>query len=91
MAILVLSDIGVKLDNDGLLKSLNGTLEKVNAEVQSYTKISTLVVTNEQWTVENGLCTPTLKVKRNELHKKFQIQLEDWHDQSQNIIFDYTL
>jgi long-chain acyl-CoA synthetase len=91
IGILILSEIGVKVDNDLLIKSLIGTLEKVNAEVQSYTKISTLVVTNEQWTVENGLCTPTLKVKRNELHKKFQMQLEDWHDQSENIIFVYTL
>ena len=31
-----------------------------------------MVVVQEAWTVENGLTTPTLKIKRNQVDKKYE-------------------
>jgi long-chain acyl-CoA synthetase len=34
------------------------------------------IVRPEPWTVENGLLTPTLKVKRNDVLKRFAREIE---------------
>lgn len=41
-----------------------------------YAKVRRLVVLTEPWTVENGLITPTLKVKRFEVLRRYQDRLE---------------
>jgi len=44
-----------------------GIIKKSLHEFPSYAKIRRVVLSLEQWTVENGLMTPTLKVKRNKV------------------------
>jgi len=48
----------------GLLKDFPG-----------YAKIRRVVVSLAPWTVDNGLLTPTLKVKRNKVHEHYAGQI----------------
>lgn len=41
-----------------------------------YIRVRRVVATREPWTVENGLVTPTLKVKRERVQKKFSAEIE---------------
>src|SRR3977135_3943492 len=41
-----------------------------------YIRVRRVVTTREPWTVENGLLTPTLKVKREKVQKKFAPEIE---------------
>ncbi|HKB74347.1 MAG TPA: long-chain fatty acid--CoA ligase [Burkholderiales bacterium] len=41
-----------------------------------YIRVRRVVATHEPWTVENGLLTPTLKVKREPVQKKFSAEIE---------------
>ena len=41
-----------------------------------YIRVRRVVTTLEPWTVENGLLTPTLKVKREKVQKKFAAEIE---------------
>ena len=41
-----------------------------------YIRVRRVVTTREPWTVENGLLTPTLKVKRERVHEKFRTEIE---------------
>jgi len=41
-----------------------------------YIRVRRVVATREPWTVENGLLTPTLKVKRERVQEKFRTEIE---------------
>jgi len=41
-----------------------------------YIRVRRVVATHEPWTVENGLLTPTLKVKRERVQEKFRTEIE---------------
>src|SRR5690606_37997511 len=42
-------------------------LAEVNAQLDPHERLDALVVVKTPWTIENGVLTPTLKIKRNEL------------------------
>ena len=41
-----------------------------------YIRVRRVVATRDPWTVDNGLLTPTLKVKRERVQKKFGEEIE---------------
>ena len=41
-----------------------------------YIRVRRVVATREPWTVESGLLTPTLKVKRERVQEKFRAEIE---------------
>ena len=54
-------------------------LEKITrqtSEFPGYAKIRRVAVVEEPWTVDNGLLTPTLKLKRNKVFEKHQADIE---------------
>ena len=56
-----------------IVERVSRTVEERNAGLQSYAKIKKFAILPEDFTVDNGLLTPTLKVKRKiitESHKE---------------------
>lgn len=53
-------------------------LERVNATLDQHEKLRCLVVMPELWGIENGLLTPTLKLKRNEIETRYAEQMDQW-------------
>ncbi len=51
--------------------SLRETLHWVNKQLESHEKIDYLFICQETWAIENDLLTPTLKIKRNVIEKKY--------------------
>jgi long-chain acyl-CoA synthetase len=58
-------------DRDGLSAELAATLHSLNTELEPHQRLSQLIVTAETWEVDNGLLTPTLKLKRDALEARF--------------------
>lgn len=88
IALVVLSEIGVKKNKDELEKSLSDTLKDVNSKLPSYQKVSTIVIAKDAWSIENGLLTPTLKVKRNIMGQRYQDLLVGWHEHQDAVIWE---
>jgi long-chain acyl-CoA synthetase len=59
-------------DEKDLVRRANDRLK----EFPRYIRVRRVVATREPWTVENGLLTPTLKVKRDRVQKKFSAEIE---------------
>jgi len=53
-------------------ESLAKTLKSVNSQLEKHEIMSKVCVAKEEWTVDNGLLTPTLKIKRDRIEAKYQ-------------------
>jgi len=88
MALVVLSDSGKAKSENDLKSSMAKTLSEVNSQLENYKKVSRVVVCKEPWTVDNGLLTPTLKIKRNQVDQTFGEQYRGWAEGSDQIIMN---
>ena len=52
-------------------------IENINKSLTSIEKIKKFVLIHDEFTIENGMLTPTLKLKRKEIIKKYKQQLEN--------------
>ena len=88
MALVYPSELGATKSAAELKESLASTLGAVNAAKPNYRRVSTIVVTKEPWTVDNGLLTPTLKVKRGKIDQRFKEQYMQWHEAKDNVVWE---
>lgn len=88
VALVALSEIGLAKSKAEVKESLKVTLKNINAQLKAHEKISTVIVTKETWSLENGLLTPTLKVKRNKMNERYRDLLFGWHEDKEVIIFE---
>jgi long-chain acyl-CoA synthetase len=72
VALLVLNKDKSNLSNEIILKEI----EIVNKNLSKIEKIKKFIVIKDQFTIENGLITPTLKLKRCKIIQKYKNQLE---------------
>ena len=72
IALITLSEIGLSKQKEDLIKSLEKTLKIVNTKLDAHERLHNIVVVNEEWNIENKLLTPTMKIKRNSIEKKYQ-------------------
>ncbi len=76
------------IDKDTLKQQLSNKLESVNKDQVSHRKISTIVIMKEAWTPDNGILTPTMKIKRVKIDEKFMSKYNEWHENSEAIIWE---
>lgn len=62
-------------------------LATINASLDSYLHLDALIVVGEEWTVDNGLLTPTMKIKRNRVDEVYGPQLERWLAAGRKVIW----
>jgi long-chain acyl-CoA synthetase len=67
--------------------SLAEHLKQVNATLDPHEQLECLVVTQEPWTVDNDLITPTFKVKRNKVDDRFAGLYEQWERTRQRVVW----
>ena len=86
IALLVLSAEAKLKPIKEIEQTLIETLLATNAELEKHERIQKLVIMKEDWTLENGLLTPTLKIKRNPIENKYQAQYEGWYNHASVVV-----
>ncbi len=59
----------------------------VNEQLDPHERLDFVVVVPEQWTVESGFVTPTLKIKRNVVEKHYANYFETWAKSKQKVVW----
>ncbi|OUW35656.1 MAG: AMP-dependent synthetase [Flavobacteriaceae bacterium TMED179] len=83
-----LSEIGKALPKEEVKSLLEEKITKINEDLENYKKISTLVLVKEQWTEQNKILGPTLKIKRGNIDNMYCSRHRDWHEDNQVVLFE---
>ncbi|TAM09805.1 MAG: long-chain fatty acid--CoA ligase [Nevskiaceae bacterium] len=74
--LVTLSEEGRSAARDEVGKRLTTQMQAVNATLEPHERIAKIVVVKDEWTIDNGLVTPTMKVKRAVVEKHYQALLQ---------------
>ncbi|GAB54817.1 AMP-dependent synthetase and ligase [Glaciecola punicea ACAM 611] len=72
IALLVLSEEARKHSKEAVVQTLTAMLTSINETLESHARLDRIVIFKEEWSIENDLLTPTLKVKRHIIEEKFK-------------------
>ena len=72
VCLIVLKNEYKKIDKEKIKEEI----EKTNKNLAKIEKLKKFYVIKDQFTIENGLMTPTLKLKRYKIIKKYKIEIE---------------
>ena len=56
--------------------SLKEPLDSINPHLESHEHVDAIIIVNDDWTIENDVLTPTLKIKRHVLEKTFSAKVD---------------
>ncbi|MEO7109387.1 MAG: AMP-binding protein [Polyangiaceae bacterium] len=73
---------------DELSRTLNAHLEKTNARLSAHEQLEKIVVVREAWTIENGALTPTMKVKRTTIEKRYADKVPGWYAEKPRVVWE---
>ncbi|MDX1907570.1 MAG: AMP-binding protein [Bacteroidia bacterium] len=79
LALVVLSPDARKRSREEVAASLKTTLTEVNPTLEDHEKLQNIIVIQDEWTVENGVLTPSLKIKRGVVDDRFTRHYETWY------------
>ena len=88
IALITLSEIGKAKTKQEIEESITASLAAINPDLESYERMAKAVMMKENWTLENGLLTPTLKVKRNQVEKIHQQFYPNWFKEKGKVIWE---
>jgi long-chain acyl-CoA synthetase len=88
MVLIVASETGKLKTKEELIESLTATLNTINPLLEVHEKLEKAVIMKETWSIENGLLTPTLKVKRNQVEKIHQPFYPRWFELKGKVIWE---
>ena len=81
-----LSEIGEARPRDAVREGLQGQLTFVNTKLASYKKVASVVIVKEQFSVENDMLTPTLKIKRSKVHNRYKDRMLAWIEGGETVV-----
>ena len=71
-----------------LVTELSACLQAVNGTLDHHEQVSKLIAVKDPWTVESGLVTPSMKVKRPAIEAKYGERLSQWGEAGEKILWE---
>ncbi|PTT51165.1 AMP-binding protein [Aeromonas sp. HMWF014] len=87
IALVQLAESAMKESRDAINAQLEAARNRVNEQLESHAKIRGILVVKSPWNIENGVLTPTMKIRRHLLEQKYADIGEAWSS-SQSIIWE---
>jgi long-chain acyl-CoA synthetase len=88
IALILLSAAGKSKPKEEITNSLSASLDEVNDTVEDYERLKKAVIMRTDWSIANGLMTPTMKVKRNEVEKVHLPKYPTWYGMEGAVVWE---
>lgn len=69
--VATLSEVGLGEDSSKVENIVRESVQKINNQVESHARIGAVILCDSQWSIDNDMMTPTLKLKRNVIEEKY--------------------
>jgi long-chain acyl-CoA synthetase len=76
------------LSREAMGRELEALVTEVNHTLEEHEHLDYVVVAKEQWTMENGFLTPTMKIRRNVIEDRYLPRAESWLAQRRRVIWE---
>jgi len=88
IALIKTTDIVKSKTKQQLAESMVKTIYILNHTLEKHEKIEKIVIIKDDWTPQNNLVTPTMKIKRVSIEKKYSPFYNDWFQHEDKVIFE---
>ena len=83
----VRKDLRNGADKKPLHSALEALLKQVNAQIEEFEALEFLLVVRDEWQIENGFLTPTMKLKRSMVEDHYATHVDTWYSSRQRVIW----
>jgi long-subunit acyl-CoA synthetase (AMP-forming) len=80
---LVVPGAGAAID----AREIETHLTAINRALESHERLAFVVVVREPWTTDNGLITPTMKVRRGEVEQRYGGHVDGWYAAGKTVLW----
>ncbi|MEQ8587799.1 MAG: long-chain fatty acid--CoA ligase [Thalassobaculaceae bacterium] len=70
------ANLAVLAEDEGFHKAVSAAIERVNADLAQIEKLRRFKIATEAFTTENGMMTPTLKIRRHKIREHYYERLD---------------
>ncbi|MEJ1241683.1 AMP-binding protein [Chryseolinea sp. T2] len=88
IALIVLSQSGRVKSKQQLRDEFSALLQSINDGLDPHERLKKAVVMKSDWSIDNGLLTPTLKTKRNEIEKLKMPLYPGWYEMDDIVVWE---
>lgn len=71
-----------------LERELTALLAQVNSGLEHHEQVEYSVIVQEPWTIESGLLTPTLKIRRSQIESRYLSRASQWRELARPVIWE---
>lgn len=71
-----------------IVAELEALLERVNAHLSPYERLAFVAVAKDRWSVDDGCLTPTLKIRRTAIEKRYAPALDGWYASGRRVVWE---
>lgn len=87
LLLCTLTENAKQLAQTSLQEHLHQLLDKINQELEHHEQLAKLIIMADEWTIQNGILTPTLKIKRKVLDETFKDFYNNWYNATVKVVF----
>ena len=87
IALVTLSANGLKKPNSQVEAELTRQIVSMNGLLEKHEQIRMAVILADAWTIQNGLITPSMKIKRHAIEKRYSSRYNVWATSEETVVW----
>jgi long-subunit acyl-CoA synthetase (AMP-forming) len=72
-------------DRAAIEGALKGLLDDVNGQLEEWERLCCIMIISDEWQIENGFLTPTMKLRRSQIDDRYGPHLQRWAEAEKGV------